>query len=171
MYLLRDAACPSVIYMIYFGLCQSILGYCVSAWGGTYKTTMLKIERAQRAVLKVMLNRPRMYPTNLVYAESNVLSVRKLYVLKAVLTTHKAVLRSDTYKDLLRKRVFKIATPKISTSFAKSHSDYLYPHIYNKVVAKCDIKNHHPFETKKKIVKWLLPLQYNEVEQLLRTPV
>lgn len=168
MLLLREAACLSVLRMVYLGLCQSVITYCISTWGGTDKTCMLQIERAQRAVIKVMLNRPRRYPTNLVYAESHVLSVRQLFILKAVLCTHWTVVRSKTkYEKLLKKRVFKIDIPKTLTSFAKRHKEYLFPFIYNKSIRKCDIKTLHPNVAKSKVVDWLLTLNYAETESLL----
>lgn len=50
---LRHVADKSVIKMPCLALCQSLLSFCISSWGGTENTHMLKLERAQRAVLKV----------------------------------------------------------------------------------------------------------------------
>jgi hypothetical protein len=35
----------------YFALAQSVIGYCVSVWGGACKTHLLQLERAQRSLL------------------------------------------------------------------------------------------------------------------------
>lgn len=48
---------------IYFSLAQSIL-YCNTARGGDIKTLMLRVERAQKAVLKVMHSVLRHFSTD-----------------------------------------------------------------------------------------------------------
>ncbi|CAG9097769.1 unnamed protein product [Plutella xylostella] len=50
---LRDVANPEILKTVYLSLAQSILSYCIPAWGGADKTAMLRLERAQRAVLKM----------------------------------------------------------------------------------------------------------------------
>ncbi|RVE47350.1 hypothetical protein evm_007949 [Chilo suppressalis] len=50
---LRHVAEDNVIKSVYYALCQSLLSYCITNWGGVPKTTLLKLERAQRVILKV----------------------------------------------------------------------------------------------------------------------
>lgn len=63
----------TLLKTIYFALCQALLTYCVTTWGGTYKTYLLHVERSQRAVIKVMLNKPFRFPTRELYSELKVL--------------------------------------------------------------------------------------------------
>ncbi|KAF9810699.1 hypothetical protein SFRURICE_021152 [Spodoptera frugiperda] len=74
--------------IIYFSLAQSVLGYCLVVWGGTHKTTMLRVERGQRAILKVLAKKPIRYPTKALYSLCQVLTVRQLFVLQAILRKH-----------------------------------------------------------------------------------
>jgi hypothetical protein len=60
----------------------------VYVWGGANKSLMLKLERAQRAVLKVMTRKKRTYPTAKLYADCEVLTVRQLAILRMVLRRH-----------------------------------------------------------------------------------
>ncbi|KAL0819437.1 hypothetical protein ABMA28_007542 [Loxostege sticticalis] len=51
---LRYVADLDLLRRVYYALAQSILGYCVVTWGGTCKSHMIQIERAQRSLLKTM---------------------------------------------------------------------------------------------------------------------
>lgn len=86
---LRTAASERVLRLVYVSLCESILSYCITTWGGTGSTAMLEVERAQRAVLKVMLNLPYRFPTTDLYAKVGVPTVRQLYIQRVTLAVHK----------------------------------------------------------------------------------
>lgn len=60
---LRHVAEARLIKRVYLALCQSIISYCISSWGGASVSALLPLEIAQRAVLKVCTFRPRLYPT------------------------------------------------------------------------------------------------------------
>ncbi|XP_028166534.1 uncharacterized protein LOC114357217 [Ostrinia furnacalis] len=119
---------------------QSVLGYCIRAWGGAASTTLISLERAQRAVLKVALRKPIRYSTVALYRDAEVLSVRRLFYLRVAVSMHKSVLNSDCYGELLEKRVFRVPCPAVKTSFARRFGNFLFPHIYNKLVRLCDYK-------------------------------
>ncbi|XP_059047711.1 uncharacterized protein LOC131843125 [Achroia grisella] len=70
---------------VYHTVVQSLLMYCITAWGGASKTHMISIERAQRSVLKVMLGKPFRFPTYLLHQEAAVLTVRQLF---RIITLH-----------------------------------------------------------------------------------
>lgn len=165
--LLRDTAPPEVLKMTYFALCQSLLTYCISSWGGAAKTHMLQLERAQRCVLKTMLNKPRRYPTSDLYREADVLSVRRLFILKIVTDTHRRVLRSADYGALITKRMFHIPLPSIRSSFAKRFHPYISAYLYNNVLKSCNIKLSSAFEAKRILNNWLRSLTYDYVENLI----
>lgn len=78
---LRSVANKKTLIKTYKMLCESIISYCVTSWGNAPKTKMLELERAQRIVLKVLMYLPFKHPTTAVYSETEVLTVRKLYIL------------------------------------------------------------------------------------------
>lgn len=73
--------------MVYFALCQSIINYCIIAWGGAGKVHMLEVERAQRVILKVGAGLPYQYPTSHLYERWDVLSVRQMFIMTVLLKT------------------------------------------------------------------------------------
>ncbi|KOB69294.1 Uncharacterized protein OBRU01_10568 [Operophtera brumata] len=65
----RHVANYDLILIVYKAVCLSVIQYCISVWGGTHKTYLLPLERAQRRILKVMLFKPFRYPTSQLYNE------------------------------------------------------------------------------------------------------
>jgi hypothetical protein len=168
MKLLRNCADRKLLKLIYVSLCQSILDYCILAWGGCAKSLLLTLERAQRAVLKVALRRPRRFPTVDLYKEAEVLSVRKLFLYRAAIVTHKTVQQLPSYPEILRKRVFKCPLPAVKTAFAKRFKLYVLPHIYNNIVKVCDIKLCRLAVAKTRIRELLASWTYIQAEEALK---
>ncbi|KAI5638488.1 reverse transcriptase (RNA-dependent DNA polymerase) domain-containing protein [Phthorimaea operculella] len=143
MKLLRDCADKSVLRMVYTALCQSVITYCLGLWGNSCKSSMIILERAQRSVLKVLYKKPFRYPTYTLYQDAQVLTVRQLFILKASLDQHKAVLNfiSSEQLTLSQKRVYYIKPPKVNTSFAQRFRTFSFPYIYSIVNKHCNIKD------------------------------
>jgi hypothetical protein len=157
--------------MVYYTLAQSIITYCIPAWGGAGVTHLLKLERAQRAVLKVMTRKPFRYPTTQLYADCVVLSVRRLYVLQALLRKHSTLPLENTSMTNYRTRrnSHKVcATVPHRTAFAARQYYVRSSYLYNKMNK---ILNIYPYTLRKLklVVKdWLLTQNYCETEDLLR---
>lgn len=151
---------------VYFALAQSILAYCITSWGGTFKTHMLKIERAQRAVLKVITNNPYFYPTTELYKLCEVLTVRQLFVIHCVLRRH-SLLYYDPLLKVLKRRydiVCKIVPRR--TAAASRHFCYISSTLYNRLHKQLDIYSLTRHKCKLRCTKWLQSLSYDDTEEL-----
>lgn len=165
---LRQSATTDILLMVYKTLTQSLLHYCILAWGGAIKTKMLELERAQRSVLKVMLRKPFRFSSDTLYNECKVLRVRQIYILKAASAVHKRTINSAEYELLLKRRIFELPLPVIKTSFAKRLPLFQHPHVYNRICRKVPgAKNMTTRQFKLKIEKWLLDLDYQQTEDLI----
>lgn len=165
--LLRNAASLETLKMTYQALCQSIISYCILAWGGAAKTILLPLERAQRAVLKVMAKKIFRYPTSKLYKEVGVLSVRQLFIQHTLTKKHASL----TFDPLLyqNKRRSDIVCPSVRhrTVMAKRHYMVISGLLYNRINRKLNLYPLKQTEFKKKLVSWLLQLNYIETENLL----
>lgn len=124
---LREIADTELITKIYFALGQSLLTYCIPIWGGAAKTHLLKLERAQRAVIKVMLKKPRKYPTEKLYVEANLLTVRQLFIYNSILRHHKTI---DPLTLPQHKRRIRTYVPSFHTTYARRQTIYTGPFLY-----------------------------------------
>ena len=164
---IRNACDIKLLIKIYSALCQSILVYGLNVWGGSSKTTMLSVERAQRIVLKVISRKKYTYPTHLLYSELGVLTVRKLFIKQQIMAQHK--IKPHFAKRRRLDIVYNI--PKFRTSFAHKFHNYLGPSLYNKISKDLKLKNLDSHTCKKAIERYLKALDYDGTEKLLKNVV
>lgn len=164
---LRNVVDGPTLKTIYLALGQSILSYCVTVWGGTSQTNLLRLERAQRAVLKVMTHKPIYFPTYELYANTGFLTVRQLFILQVLLRKH-AKLPYDPDLITRKRRSDLVCKNKYSRLvLAKRIFCYLSPRLYNKVNKKLNIYPLTLIECKKRVTIWLQKLSYTETESLI----
>lgn len=163
---LRHIADKKLLTDIYVALAQSITIYCITLWGGAPKTKFLEVERAQRALLKVMYFKRRRFPTLSLYSIVDLLTVRKLYILHNVLKTHKS-LGFHPDKEVRRRKVNVAPIPLVHTRFAQHQFTYLSLQIYNKINKTLRIYPLTLRECKIKLTTWLKCVDYEETEIIL----
>lgn len=166
---LRDCAPRDILRLVYHALGQSILQYGVAIWGCAAKSHMILLERAQRAVIKVMLRKPYRYPTNLLYRESKFLRVRQLYIIKAVTRTHSTIFNTARHDELLQKRIYKVPLPPYRSALARRSPAYAHCSVYNHICksSNLNIKLLSVPRAKSLVVEWLYTLTYEETESIM----
>lgn len=165
---LRTIADPKLITQIYLALCQSILTYCITSWGGAPKTTMLPLERAQRAILKVAHFHPFLFPTDQLYKSCNVLTVRQLFILHVILKQHSQL--SYNNSNITNKRRKDIVCSSNSTSkymYTNRFFRFLGPFLYNKLNSELSIYSLNYFKCRKSVFNYLQSLSYDRTDNLL----
>lgn len=167
MKFLRDVANAKLLKLVYLALCQPILNYCILAWGGCCKSTLITLERAQRAVLKVSLRRPRRYSTESLFAEAGVLSVRRLFLMRATVYTHRQILNSPSYNEMVSRRIYRAKVPIVRSGFAKRFKAFIFPCVYNAVLKKLNLKLLNLAEAKKMSRQFFMSLSYKDSEDLM----
>lgn len=163
---LRRVAEPSLLKTIYFALCQSLLIYCVTSWGGAAISSMLILERAQRALLKVATFKPKLYPTKSLYEFCQVLTVRQLFIYHTVLLQHSHTPLEENY--LNRRNHLVASTTVFKTKFSDRFFCFLGPFLYNNLNKKL---NTHILTTpifKKTVYDWLQNLSYDDTEKFIK---
>lgn len=165
---LRHVADTKLLTYIYMTLAQSVVLYCLPIWGGSAKTRFIELERAQRAILKIMFFKKRQFSTGSLYELANVLSVRKLYVLNCVLRRHKKLIYD---KKLSNKRnAFRVFNSNWSicrTTFMMKQYDWQSAQLYNNINKILNIYSMSYSNCKISVTIWLKSLNYNDVENLI----
>jgi hypothetical protein len=140
--------------------------YCIPAWGGAAKTKFMDVERGQRCLLKVMHFKPYRYPTIDLYSYCDVLTMRKLYILHALLRLHKT-LPYVRYNNERRRKTTVAPLPTCRSIFAKRQFAYQSAYIYNNINKETNIYSMTLFDCKKTLVDRLKILNYEQTENLL----
>ena len=169
---LRSSADLPTLKTVYYALANSILSYCIIVWGSSGKCLMLRLERAQRAVLKVMTYKPVRFPTDELYALLQIPRVRHSFLLNTVLRKHAELSFDQSLSSQSRqKRRTIIVCSVVPTRFVIVRRQYYFinPVLYNKIN---DILKIYPLtsrECKLTTHKWLSSLTYEEIEQIVKT--
>lgn len=156
----------NILVEIYVALVQSVLTYCIPVWGGAAKTYFINLERAQRALIKIMFFLNRRYPTVSLYKTSDLLSVRKLYITQTIVKKHKELPLESSNLTKRRKDIVAII-PRTNTIFASRQLKKQSANLYNKINKRLSIYTKTTFECRKTVTKWIKSLTYDETEALM----
>lgn len=155
---------------VYYALGQSIITYCISIWGAAATTNILPLERAQRALLKVMFFKPRRYSTEALYKEAKVLTVRQLFIKATIHGQHakvdKELLDRQTHK---RRKDIIFTIPTYRTMYARKSFIAHGPILYNRINKVKNFMHLNRNACTRYITEYLLQQNYENTEKLLRT--
>ncbi|KAG8261642.1 hypothetical protein J6590_068182 [Homalodisca vitripennis] len=69
--------------------CQPIERYGIIAWGGAFKTIIDPLNVIQKSILKAALNKPKSFSSNQLFIESDILTIRQLYIRNVMVYTYR----------------------------------------------------------------------------------
>lgn len=133
-YILRDILNKKLLTIIYKNLVESILQYGISVWGGAYESTMKQLKTAQNSIIKVMYKKQRLYPTNLLYTETDLCNIRTLYILAICTHINKNVNLENHIKhkyETRNKKNSNLELPVVNRNINLRSINYFAPKIYN----------------------------------------
>ena len=155
---LRNVLDPETLKMTYFTLCETVLYYGIIAWGGCAKTILQPLHVAQKCVIKTIIRKPFRFPSDLLFKEFNVLSVRLLYAKNILIYLRtKAETPSKSKQTLATRRAAGnyMNVPFMRTTFGQRHFSFIGPKMYN--ILPVFIKETPSQQVfKKELKKWLL---------------
>lgn len=158
---LRRLMPDQTLIMVYYALCQSLLTYGIAAWGGAFKTNLSPLQTIQNILLRIILKKPRLYPTIQLYQNAMVLNIYHLYLQSILILyqQHPSLRTPIPHSYETRHRTLQsVSVPKVTKTFGQNHFMFHAPKIYNKLPLEIKSITHiHTY--KKQISKWLLTLQ------------
>lgn len=75
--------------LVYFAYAQSVLQYGILIWGGASNTYLNKIFMIQKQIIKATLGKNMFYPSNNLFSEFKVLTIKQLYIKNLLLFINK----------------------------------------------------------------------------------
>lgn len=162
---LRHVCDSSQLTSVYYALGQSIITYCISSWGGCPKSTLITLERAQRAILKIMTFKPYRYPTIELYKDTPILTVRQYFLMTILLEQHK-IPKSTNLN--IRRQDLVYRKPLCKTTFAQNFAQFLGPFIYNKISKHCELRTKLTFSCRNIIIQYLKTMSYDDIESFIK---
>ena len=78
------------LIITYTALAESIIRYGITVWSGLINNALNHLEIIQNTLLKIIFNKKKRYPTELLYNETDLSSVRKMYTYECLLWMFKS---------------------------------------------------------------------------------
>lgn len=165
---LRHVANEKVLITTYKALAQSVLSYCIPVWGGAAKTHLITLERAQRALLKIMFFKQIRFSTFDLHNFYKILTTRQIYILSVILLTH----RQLTYisPNLLPRRRSNTSICRMSqckTKFKQKQFTAQSSSLYNKFNTRLNIYPLTSSNLKRLLTQTLLTFDYDKTETFI----
>lgn len=166
----------STLKMIYSGVVQSILNYGILFYGGANKTIIGKIKIMQKLILKVMLNKPRRYPSDQLFEATDILDVSKLFVFNIAqyfFKEKRSLLNLiQFHKHLYYTRGKKTGHCKSSKNIKKKTNQFflnILPKLYNAFPddIKYKLVTFSIYSFKKKIKNWIRTVPADAINSII----
>uniref|UniRef100_A0A8D8QBB9 RNA-directed DNA polymerase n=1 Tax=Cacopsylla melanoneura TaxID=428564 RepID=A0A8D8QBB9_9HEMI len=129
---LRRICSMNHLRQLYFGLAQSIIQYCLVAWGGTYQNIIEPLRRSLNILLRVILKKDRYFHSNDLYQIFNVPTLNDIYTYKitffSLKHSHNWILTDQTYNT---RNSNNIQTIQIHKTITMKHFIEKGAQIYN----------------------------------------
>lgn len=132
-YLLRTILTKRLLLMFYKSLIEPILRYGISVWGGACATNLEPLKVMQNTVIKIMLRKPRLYPTAQIYSR-DLCNLKTLHILASCLYIKKTynVQKLINHNHQTRINLARhIIVPPSNRSISQHSLIYLGPKFYN----------------------------------------
>lgn len=165
---LRQILTLDTLKIVYHALVESIARYGILAWGATYFCHINPVFKVQKLILRIMGQKHPLYPSDSLYEELQLLSIRQIYIHKLLTFIRKNpqfFLNMD-HTHSTRRRNIDLAVPRMTTTAAQRTVTYLGPKIYNRL--PMDIKEMvlvNIFKAKTKT--WIIENRINYSEDLI----
>lgn len=168
---LKETLNQKHIKIIYYGMIESILKYGIIAWGGANKTNIKPLILIQKLYLKILYGKPYLYPSELIYKESDLLNIRELYshclLIHQYKTHSDSTLVDHSYNTRGKDRKQVKVTVAQKTIGTKCFT-YLGPRLYNNLPES--IKQIRSIiKYKREVKKWLTNIHYTLIDIFIDT--
>lgn len=132
---LRNVMDTESLKRVYYALVESLLSYGIIAWGGTNFSHIEPIYKVQKLILRISYFKPARFPSEVLFKEIEVLSLRQLYVERVLnyFYNHPQLKHSIDHSYQTRNCNVNVKTPKMNKTFGQKHAVYLSCKLFNKL--------------------------------------
>ncbi|CAH1998361.1 unnamed protein product [Acanthoscelides obtectus] len=150
---------------LYHALIEPHLTYGILAWGAACSSHIYNLDVFQKSILKMIFKKPKLYPTEKLYADVRMYDIRQLYFLHSITHYHKFV-NTDQKLNIIIIPV----VPQPHKSIMQRSYLYLAPKFY-KIIPKDlkDLRFGNCF--KRNLKKWLHSISRTEIHKLINTNI
>lgn len=132
-YTIRNILDRSVLITIYQSLVESILRYGILLWGSMYYNSLNPLQKMQNKILKIILKKPFLYPTQGIYNETYI-NIRTLFYITVCCFIHnRETIRYpiNHNQNTRSNEDNQLILPVCYSEFGKRSIKFIGPKLYN----------------------------------------
>jgi hypothetical protein len=153
-YRLKQIVNQTLLKRLYISLFQSIYSYGLLSWGSANDSVIYSLANLQKRIIKIMFNKPIMYPTDKLFLDTKLLDIRQLYIEKLIKYNHYNK-ESKIAQHKYNTRTVKLTIPRKNKSHGQRQLNYIGPRTYNVIPDEIKkITSHTIFKTE--LHKWII---------------
>lgn len=168
---LRDIMPQKNLLVFYYSLVQSILSYGIIGWGGAAESHLSRLNIIQKIIIKIIYNKNIRYPSEQVFTETKLLTIKQLYLISIIKLSTKynnefsINIVDHTYNTRFKGQAH---TPIIKKTSAQRCFTYFMPKVYNKFNKYVidNIPNLTKSNLNKYVKIWVKGLKHVEIKEL-----
>lgn len=167
---LREYLSVEQLRVLYHSLVQSHISYGIIGWGGAYKNTIKNLEIQQKRFLKLILNKPMTYSSDVLYSDAHVFDLRQLFSYKVLNRQylHKDHIRFVTHRHNTRQRDILCTTTRCHKTKGQQCHIFIGQKLYNVIPEGAKhSRTKHVYQ--KSIRDWLFEVPRHYIHNLIDT--
>lgn len=130
----KDILNINYLTILYKALVESHLTYGIIGWGGILNVHLQRLEIMQKRILKIIYNKPMIYPSDQLFRELHVFDIRQLYFFIAALKVVSEKKEKISHGHQTRnKNLNNLPITLMHTSTGQRSNNYLGPKIFNSI--------------------------------------
>lgn len=155
-YNFRRVCSIKIIRMIYHALAQSLLQYGICTWGGAYNNVLDPLRRTQNILLRIILQKDRLFHSNTLYELLDVLKLQDIYLYKLTIYSIKYENLWELNLNPYHTRQYgQTQTIRTNKSLTKRHFIYRGQVLLNKIPPDIKLCKDFPLLLKSKTKEWI----------------
>ena len=141
---------------MYYSLFWSVATYGIRAWGGSLDTNFKYLHNIHKHILKIIFHNNKRYPSDLLYVENSVLSLRKLFFEKAILRNYMPLQNKLTNSLITNKRVTTLQLPPVGRELFRRNHNYVSHKLFNLLPQHLKFLDMNKTVCKKYLRNWII---------------
>jgi len=169
---LRDVLCYSLLKTFYFALVQSIINYGLLCYGTATKSVVNKLVITQKLIIKILTHKPILYPTSQLFSETNICTVKQLFLIKLMKYLHSNPSSVNPVSHLYATRckvLSGVELVRANNRAAQRHFSFLAPKACNAFNVHCACTGVVPLRSEQFLLyakKWVKSLSDSDIDNI-----
>lgn len=145
---------------MYHAVAESLLSYGILVWGCAPECFLHSVKILQRKIIKIILGRPPLHSTSLIFEEFRVMNLSQLFAYQIVnyLYNNQNSIRIYQHSHSTRSQNDTLSlAPRANKAIGQANFTYIKHKIFNKLpkeIKNCFSHSHHTF--KRMIKPWIM---------------